>query len=90
MSLVIVRLALNKLLTVNGGAVNANVYGNEVDGLLDDLVAAGCSLALGALVLGFLARSLLLGALLNVVRWDSSCHEGKGEGGDDAGELHFG
>lgn len=78
------------LLTVDSGAVNANVDGNEVDGLLDDLVAAGCRLALCALVLGFLAGSLLLGALLNVVCWDSSCHEGKGDGGDDAGELHFG
>jgi hypothetical protein len=77
-------------LTINGGAVNSDEDGDGVDGLLDDLVAAGRSLALGALVLSFLAWGLFLGALLNVLRRESGCREGEGKEGDDIGELHFG
>lgn len=78
-------------LTVDGGAVNSDVDWDEVDGLRDDLVATGRRLALGALVLGFLAGSLFLaGALLNVLGWESSYRKGEGEESDDVGELHFG
>ena len=72
---------------IDGRAVDANGDWDEVDGLLDELVAAGRLLVVGALVLGSLARS---GALLHVVCWEGSGREGEGEGGDDAGELHFG
>ena len=72
---------------IDGRAVDANVDGNEVDGLLDDLVAAGRLLVVGALVLSGLAGG---GALLHVVCWESGGREGEGEDGDDAGELHFG
>ncbi len=68
-------------LTINGGAVNSDVNGDEVDGLLYDLVAAGRSLALGALVLGFLAWGLFLavGALLKILRREGGYREGKGK-----------
>lgn len=79
-------------LTINGGAVNSDVNGDEVDGLLDDLVAAGRSLALGALVLGFLAWGLFLAlvALLKILRREGGYREGEGKEGDDVGELHIG
>ncbi len=77
-----------KWLTVDGGAVNSDGHWDEVDGLLDELVAAGRLLVLGTLVLGLLAVSLL-GALLNVLGWEGSGRKGEGEDGDDAGELHF-
>lgn len=67
--------------TINGGAVNSDVNGDEVDGLLYDLVAAGRSLALGALVLGFLAWGLFLavGALLKILRREGGYREGEGK-----------
>ena len=72
---------------IDGRAVDAHADGDEVDELLDNLVAAGCLLALRALVLGGLAGSSVA---LHVLGGESSGREGKGEDGDDAGELHFG
>ena len=72
--------------TVNGGAVDSNSDGDEVDGLLDKLVAAFGSLGVGALVLGCLAWS---GAGHEVLGRESDGHDGEGDKGDDVLELHF-
>ena len=72
---------------VDGGAVNPDGDWDKVDDLFDELVAAGCLLVVGALVLSGLAGGSVA---LNVLCWECSCREGKGKGRDDVGELHLG